>query len=85
VWRGTLGDAVEYAAKSSPRGEYVVVLGGAPPAPPPDEATIAAHLGARLAAGQDKRAAVAAVAEALGVPKRRVYDLAVQAPTSDEG
>ena len=85
VWRGTLGDAVEYAAKSSPRGEYVVVLGGAPPAPPPDEATIAAHLGARLAAGQDKRAAVAAVAEALGVPKRRVYDLAVQPPTSDEG
>ena len=83
VWRGTLGDAVEYAAKSSPRGEYVVVLAGAPPAPPADDALIAAHLAARLQAGEDKRSAVAAVAASLGVPKRRVYELAVQ-PPSDE-
>jgi 16S rRNA (cytidine1402-2'-O)-methyltransferase len=78
VWRGTLADAE--AAVAEPRGEYVVVLDGAPPpskAPKTDDDIVAA-LHARLDAGEDRKSAVAAVAEELGVPKRQVYELATR-------
>jgi 16S rRNA (cytidine1402-2'-O)-methyltransferase len=78
TWRGTLGGAVEHVAAREPRGEYVIVLDGAPDAGPPDDGDIEAALHERLAAGDDKRAAVAAVAADLAVPKRRVYALALQ-------
>jgi 16S rRNA (cytidine1402-2'-O)-methyltransferase len=83
VWRGNLGDAVGWLESVEPRGEYAVVVG---PAPVPDAAAVAAAtddeticsaLAGRLAAGDDPKAAVAAVTAALGVPRRRVYDLAV--------
>src|SRR5579885_2079452 len=47
VWRGTLAEAA--ADDAEPRGEYVVVLAGAPPAPPVDDG----ELEAALAAGGD--------------------------------
>ncbi|MDQ1393068.1 MAG: hypothetical protein QOF30_2045, partial [Acidimicrobiaceae bacterium] len=56
------------------------------PAPVPDAATraaavddeaIALALARRLAAGDDRKAAVVAVTATLGVPRRRVYDVAV--------
>lgn len=78
VWRGTLAGAVEHLAGREPRGEYVLVLDGAPPPDPAGEADVEAALRARLDAGADKRAAVADVAVALGVPKRVVYDVAVR-------
>ena len=76
VWRGTLEGAVEHLAQSEPRGEYVIILGGAAV---PDEATdddLLGALRARIAAGEDKKTATAAVAKELGVSKRRVYGLA---------
>lgn len=77
-WRGTLGEAVAWVAGKPPRGEWVLVLAGAPrPAPAADE-SVRAALAERLAAGDDRRAAVSAVVASLGVPKRRVYDLAVK-------
>ena len=75
VWRGSLADACSRAG--APRGEHVLVLEGAPP---PDAATdevIGAALARELAHGGDRRRAIAAVAAGLGVPKGRVYDLAV--------
>jgi 16S rRNA (cytidine1402-2'-O)-methyltransferase len=77
VWRGTLGGAVDHLATKEPRGEYVVVLDGAPAAAPATEADIEAALRARLEAGADKKSAIAEVAEALGVSKRAVYDIAL--------
>ena len=83
VWRGTLAGAVEWMGSTTPRGEYVIVVG---PAPEPhiegggtavDDSTIAAAVAARLAAGDAPKAAVAAVTAALGVPRRRVYDVTV--------
>lgn len=77
VWRGRLADAAARAEAAEPRGEHVLVIEGAPA---PDEATdadIADALASRRAAGDDRRSAVAAVAAELGVPKRRVYDLAL--------
>ncbi len=76
VWRGTLAGAVEHLATREPRGEYVVVLDGAPPPDPAGEADVEAALRARLETGTDKRSAIAEVTAVLGVPKRVVYDVA---------
>ena len=78
VWRGTLADAVEHLSTRAPRGEYVVVLDGAPPPDPAGETEVEAALRARLDAGTDKRSAIAEVASTLGVPKRLVYDIALK-------
>ena len=74
VWRGTLDDAVAHVTSEEPRGEYVIVLEPAPIADDEaSDATIAAELRARLAAGLSKRDAVNEVTVALGVPRSRVY------------
>jgi 16S rRNA (cytidine1402-2'-O)-methyltransferase len=74
VWRGRLDEALGLVARQAPRGEYVIVLAGAQPAPRPEDADIDAALAARRSAGVDRKTAVAEVAAELGVPKRRVYD-----------
>lgn len=75
-WRGTLAEAVAHAAAVEPRGEYVVVLDGAPaPAEVTDDDIVAAIARAK-AAGASTRDAVAEAAAELGVAKRRAYDLA---------
>ena len=78
VWRGTLSGAVDHLDRHEPRGEYVLVVDGAPPPPPAGEDDVEAALRTRLAAGSDKRSAVTEVATALGVPKRVVYDVALR-------
>jgi 16S rRNA (cytidine1402-2'-O)-methyltransferase len=78
VWRGTLADAAVHVGETEPRGEYVLVVDGAPAPPAPDEADVEAALRARLGAGADKRTAIARVAAELDVPKRRVYDVALR-------
>ena len=77
VWRGSLDAAVAHLAATEPRGEYVLVLGGAT-LEPVSEAEVDAALQARLAAGETKKSAVAAVAGELGVPKRVVYDISLR-------
>lgn len=78
VWRGTLADALEHVAGREPRGEHVLVLDGAPPPPAPDEADVEAALRSELAAGRDKKEAIAAVAADLRVPRRQVYEVATR-------
>ena len=77
-WRGTLAEAVAWATRSEPRGELVLVLDGAPPPPAVDAQRIEAALTEELNDGASARDAAATVAHALGVPKRRAYELAVQ-------
>ena len=82
VWRGTLDEAVVHTEQVAPRGEYVVVLEGAPaPADASDEQILAALRGA-MGGGADRRAAIATVMAATGASKRRVYDLALTIPRS---
>ena len=78
IWRGTLDAAVAHLAGIEPRGEYTVVLEGAPEVDPPTDEDIERALAADLGAGESRRAAVAAVAAELGVPRRRVYELALR-------
>lgn len=76
VWRGSLDDAVTHLAATAPRGEYVIVLQGAPPRDEVTDAEIRSALHLALA-GHSRKDAVEAVVGQLDVPKRRVYDLAL--------
>lgn len=76
VWRGTLAGAVERCEVVEPRGEYVVVVDGAPAPSAPTDDDVVAALREELATGASTRDAVAAVAGRTGVAKRRVYALA---------
>jgi 16S rRNA (cytidine1402-2'-O)-methyltransferase len=77
VWRGTIGDAIEWIAHHEPRGEFVIVLDGAPaPADATDE-DVRVAVDAALGRGLSPRDAAAVVATALGVPKRRAYAAAI--------
>jgi 16S rRNA (cytidine1402-2'-O)-methyltransferase len=81
IWRGPLGAAVAWAEVRPLRGEVVLVLAGAPAAEEPvvaDE-VLAAAVAERLAAGERTRGAVDEIAATFGVPRRRVYDLALAA------
>jgi 16S rRNA (cytidine1402-2'-O)-methyltransferase len=74
VVRGTLGD-IEIG---EPRGEYVIVLAGAPvDMGSVDDDTIREALDAELTEGSTKKDAVAAVATRLRVPKKRVYAISI--------
>ena len=78
LWRGTLAGAAEHAAGVEPRGEYAIVLA------PPDRVDvhvsdddIRTELAQRTARGLSRRDAIDEVTEALGVPRNRVYAVAV--------
>lgn len=81
VWRGTLGGATEWLAGSGEqRGEWVLLIGAPSAEGEPDddvEERIRSALAIRLAAGADRRSAVAEVAAGLGVPRRLVYQAAL--------
>jgi 16S rRNA (cytidine1402-2'-O)-methyltransferase len=83
VWRGPLGEAAAHAEASEPRGEHVIVLAGAPSAPPPTADDVDTALSAALAAGLDRKTAVAEVAAALGARRRLVYDAALRLGRAD--
>ena len=76
VWRGSLEAAVTHVQSTAARGEYVIVVEGAPPRGDvtDDEIRTALHL---ALAGHSRKDAVATVVGQLEVPKRRVYDLAL--------
>ena len=75
TWRGSLGSAVD--AIGVPRGEYVVVLAGAPVVETVvDDDEVLARLSAERARGSSTRDAVDAVASATGRVRRDVYALA---------
>ena len=76
VDRGTLG-TIDIGA---PKGEYVIVLGGAPVDDTPvDEATLVEAIRAEISGGASTRDAAATVAQRFGVAKRAVYALAITA------
>lgn len=79
VLRGTLADVAD--GLGEPRGEYVVVLAGAPlDTGDVDDDTIRAALRDALAAGLSRKDAAADVAERLGAPRKHVYALATTLP-----
>ncbi|MDQ2806569.1 MAG: 16S rRNA (cytidine(1402)-2'-O)-methyltransferase [Chloroflexota bacterium] len=93
VVRGSLDTAIAHFAASAPRGEFTVVIDGAPP---PDPSAVAgetadrtaasvAQVSALVAGGMSPRDAVQQVAAASGLPRRQVYNLwLAAAATADQ-
>lgn len=79
VWRGSLDDAIRHNDEVEPRGEYTLVLEGAPPPRAATEDDVVAAVQRRLAEGMTRKDAAAAVAAELGVPRRIAYDAANRA------
>jgi 16S rRNA (cytidine1402-2'-O)-methyltransferase len=81
VRRGSLADLAADAAEHGLRGEVTVVVGGAPAEPDvrPDDDELVARVRALIATGTPKKAAIAEVAAAAGIPKREVYQAVVDA------
>lgn len=80
MWRGTLTEAVAHSIAVEPRGEYVIVL--APFEQGSVDITdedIRHELSTRLQAGFSKRDAIDEVTAALGIARKRVYAIAVEA------
>jgi 16S rRNA (cytidine1402-2'-O)-methyltransferase len=75
VKRGTPAELALWAQESAPKGEVVIVV-GPPRAEPATDAEILAQL-ETLLGDTSLRDAAKAVAERLGVPKARVYDLGI--------
>lgn len=81
VVRGGLAELAAWAAGTDVRGEItLVVAGAAQPAADADRVAsteLAERVAVREAAGAGRREAIAAVADQLGLPKRRVFDAVV--------
>ncbi|HEX2075605.1 MAG TPA: 16S rRNA (cytidine(1402)-2'-O)-methyltransferase, partial [Geodermatophilus sp.] len=73
VLRGPLDELAEWARRGPVRGEITVVLAGAAPAEAPCVESLVGAVQERVAGGERLKDAVAAVAEAAGVPKRELY------------
>lgn len=76
VRRGTLGELTQHYGVNAARGEVVIVVG---PAPEEEavEGALEDQLRAALAAGLSLRDAAATVAQAMGLPRKQVYQAAL--------
>jgi 16S rRNA (cytidine1402-2'-O)-methyltransferase len=72
VVRGTAADLAARYASSPPRGEVVLVIGGAPPRTGVDPAAVDA-VRRLVEAGAKPRPAASVVAELTGVPANALY------------
>lgn len=82
IVRGPLAD-IDVGA---PRGEYVVVIAGAPDdARPVGEKTIRAAIDAELAKGVSTKDAASVVGAMLGIPRRDAYAVAVERRRASSG
>ncbi|HIT33820.1 MAG TPA: 16S rRNA (cytidine(1402)-2'-O)-methyltransferase [Candidatus Faecousia intestinigallinarum] len=79
VVRTTLGEAVEKYSAQPPKGEFVLVLAGAEPAP--ESAATPQDAKARVAqlidSGMSRKDAIRQAAQELGLPKNLVYEAAI--------
>jgi 16S rRNA (cytidine1402-2'-O)-methyltransferase len=81
VWRGTLSEAAALYTKEPPRGEFVLVVAGAPEPEKPagdfpmDDPLL--QVETRLAAGESLKDAVRVVSRAQNLPRNALYRAAL--------
>ena len=82
VVRTTLGAAVEKYTENPPKGEFVLVIAGAPEEVKelPTETDAAARVAQLMAEGLSRKDAVKQTAKELDLPKNAVYDAALKIP-----
>lgn len=73
VWRGTLTQAVQHFDVHEPKGEFVIVLAGAPAAEPPTTEQIESRLRELLATGMHTKEIAKVVGEEFGLPVKDIY------------
>ena len=80
VLRMTLGEAVAYYAETAPRGEYVLIVEGAPEEKEEGISleTALEKIAALTERGVSKKDAVKQVAQETGLPKNALYDAAIK-------
>ena len=80
VVRTTLGEAVEKYTQNPPKGEFVLVIAGAPEVieEAPTEADAAAYVAKLMAEGMTRKDAVKQTVKDLKLPKNVVYDAALR-------
>ena len=80
VVRTTLGEAVEKYTANAPKGEFVLIVAGAPEEEKeqPTERDAAARVAQLIAEGFSRKDAVKQTAKELGLPKNVVYDIALK-------
>lgn len=81
VVRTTLSEAVEKYTQTPPKGEFVLILAGAPAEEKelPSETDAAARVAQLMEAGLSRKDAVKQTAQELDLPKNVVYDIALKA------
>ena len=79
VVRTTLGQAITQYRENPPKGEFVLVVAGAPETPKeiPSTQDAAAYVAALMEKGLSRKDAVKQTAKDLGLPKNVVYDAAL--------
>jgi 16S rRNA (cytidine1402-2'-O)-methyltransferase len=79
IVRGTVGEVRRYYESERARGEVVVLVGGRPAAAAAEDAEAAARRRTRelLAEGLRPSAAAKRVADAVGIPRNRAYEIAL--------
>jgi 16S rRNA (cytidine1402-2'-O)-methyltransferase len=81
IWRGPIGEAAaRWSGEVEAKGEFVLVIAGAPAPAAPSTATLEAAVDAELETGASRRDAAASVAAALGVSRREAYAVALRRP-----
>ncbi len=80
VVRTTLGQAIEKYREYPPKGEFVLVVAGAPEAPVEEASTqdASAYLAQLIGSGLSRKDAVKQAAKELNLPKNVVYNLSLQ-------
>ena len=78
VRRGSLAELAAHYADHAARGEVAVVVGPAPEEAAPEADVLDARLRAAMAGGASLRDAAAMVATATGLPRRQVYNRALE-------
>jgi 16S rRNA (cytidine1402-2'-O)-methyltransferase len=73
VLRGTMAELHERLAEQGPRGEFTLVVAGAPEPESPDSSELATEVARLVAEGASTRDAVDSVARASGAPRRELY------------
>ncbi len=76
VWRTTLGEAAAHYREHEPRGEYVLVVAGAEPAPIEEAYTLEDAIGLareRVEAGESPSEAARSAAKETGLRKAEIY------------
>ena len=86
VVRTTLGQAVTRYTQSPPKGEFVLIVAGAPAEKQelPSETDAAARVSQLIAQGISRKDAVKQTAMELGLPKNVVYDIALRDSDSED-